>query len=30
MGDYMGLTGIERFYENILMGQRGVQYRHQR
>ncbi len=27
VGDYMGLTGIERFYENILMGQRGVQYR---
>jgi penicillin-binding protein 2 len=27
LGDYMGLTGIERFYENILMGQRGVQYR---
>jgi len=27
LGDYMGLTGIERFYENILMGKRGVQYR---
>jgi penicillin-binding protein 2 len=27
LGDYMGLTGIERFYEKILMGQRGVQYR---
>lgn len=27
LGDYMGLTGIERFYESILMGQRGVQYR---
>ncbi|HLO82065.1 MAG TPA: penicillin-binding protein 2 [Chitinophagaceae bacterium] len=27
LGDYMGLTGIERYYENILMGQRGVQYR---
>jgi penicillin-binding protein 2 len=27
IGDYMGLTGLERFYENILMGQRGVQYR---
>jgi penicillin-binding protein 2 len=27
IGDYMGLTGIERFYESILMGQRGVQYR---
>ncbi len=27
MGDYMGLTGLERYYENILMGQRGVQYK---
>ena len=27
LGDYMGLTGIERYYENILMGQRGVEYR---
>ena len=27
MGDYMGLTGMERFYETILMGQRGVKYR---
>jgi penicillin-binding protein 2 len=27
LGDYMGLTGVERFYERILMGQRGVQYR---
>lgn len=26
MGDYMGLTGIERFYEPILMGQRGIKY----
>lgn len=26
LGDYMGLTGIERYYETILMGQRGVQY----
>jgi penicillin-binding protein 2 len=26
MGDYMGLSGLERFYENILMGQRGVRY----
>ncbi len=26
MGDYMGLTGLERYYESILMGQRGVQY----
>lgn len=27
LGDYMGLTGIERYYESILMGTRGVQYR---
>jgi penicillin-binding protein 2 len=26
MGDYMGLNGMERFYEPILMGQRGVHY----
>jgi len=26
MGDYMGLSGLERFYEPILMGQRGVRY----
>lgn len=26
MGDYMGLSGLERNYENILMGQRGVRY----
>ena len=26
MGDYTGLTGLERFYEPILMGQRGVKY----
>lgn len=26
LGDYMGLTGIERYYERVLMGQRGVQY----
>jgi len=26
MGDYMGLTGLERFYEPVLMGQRGVRY----
>ncbi len=26
MGDYMGLSGLERYYENILMGQRGVRY----
>jgi penicillin-binding protein 2 len=26
IGDYMGLSGLERFYELILMGQRGVRY----
>jgi penicillin-binding protein 2 len=26
MGDYMGLSGLERFYESVLMGQRGVRY----
>lgn len=26
MGDYVGKNGIEASYENILMGQRGVQY----
>jgi len=26
MGDYMGLNGLERYYESILMGQRGVKY----
>jgi len=26
MGDYMGLNGMERYYESILMGQRGVSY----
>ena len=25
-GDYKGLNGLEAYYENILMGQRGVQY----
>ncbi len=25
-GDYIGMTGLERTYENILMGQRGIQY----
>lgn len=24
MGDYAGRTGLERFYEKVLMGQRGV------
>lgn len=26
IGDYMGLSGLERFYEPVLMGQRGVRY----
>jgi penicillin-binding protein 2 len=26
MGDYLGMTGLERTYENVLMGQRGTQY----
>lgn len=26
MGDYAGMTGIERSYEKVLMGQRGIQY----
>jgi penicillin-binding protein 2 len=26
MGDYTGMTGIERTYEKALMGQRGIQY----
>lgn len=26
MGDYMGKNGLESTYENVLMGQRGVQY----
>lgn len=25
-GDYKGLNGLEFYYENILMGERGVQY----
>ncbi len=25
-GDYIGMTGLERTYEDILMGQRGIQY----
>jgi penicillin-binding protein 2 len=25
MGDYAGMTGLERSYEKVLMGQRGVQ-----
>ena len=26
MGDYMGLNGLERYYEQVLMGTRGVEY----
>ena len=26
IGDYMGLSGLERFYESTLMGKRGVRY----
>ncbi len=26
MGDYKGQNGLEAYYENVLMGQRGVQY----
>ncbi len=26
IGDYMGLSGLERFYEPVLMGKRGVRY----
>jgi penicillin-binding protein 2 len=25
-GDYLGLTGLEKTYEDVLMGQRGIQY----
>jgi penicillin-binding protein 2 len=25
-GDYAGMTGLERTYEKVLMGQRGIQY----
>ncbi len=25
-GDYAGMTGLERSYEKVLMGQRGIQY----
>src|SRR5690606_5977568 len=25
-GDYIGKTGLEAYYENVLMGQRGVQF----
>jgi penicillin-binding protein 2 len=26
MGDYAGRTGLENYYEKVLMGQRGIQY----
>lgn len=26
MGDYIGKSGLESYYENILMGERGVQF----
>jgi penicillin-binding protein 2 len=26
MGDYAGRTGLENYYETVLMGQRGIQY----
>lgn len=26
MGDYVGLSGMEAYYEKVLMGQRGVNY----
>jgi len=26
LGDYVGRNGLEAFYENVLMGKRGVQY----
>ena len=26
MGDYAGMTGLERTYEKVLMGERGIQY----
>lgn len=26
MGDYAGRTGLENYYERILMGERGIQY----
>ena len=26
MGDYVGRSGMEQFYESVLMGQRGVQH----
>ncbi|MGG9961844.1 peptidoglycan D,D-transpeptidase FtsI family protein [Ferruginibacter sp. SUN106] len=26
MGDYIGKTGLERTYENVLLGQRGIEF----
>ena len=26
MGDYAGKTGLERSYEKVLMGQRGIEF----
>ena len=26
MGDYVGINGIEKTYEKVMMGQRGIQY----
>lgn len=26
MGDYIGKTGLEKTYENVLMGQRGIEF----
>jgi penicillin-binding protein 2 len=26
MGDYLGMTGLEKTYEDVLMGERGIQY----
>ncbi|SFD83995.1 penicillin-binding protein 2 [Chitinophaga sp. CF118] len=26
MGDYLGMTGLEKTYESVLMGKRGTQY----
>ena len=26
LGDYMGLTGLERSYERVLVGERGIKY----
>ncbi len=26
MGDYIGKTGLERTYENVMLGQRGIEF----